>query len=90
MKVSVLDDLTSGLQQDGIGVWFGPKEPFTEVEVVGECLRDLVQAAVLIIHMSVNDRVWRVSFPEGVRVQVPGSHTVLLLGLNGNQGRGKS
>lgn len=90
MKVGVLDDLTSGLQQDGIGVRFGPKEPFTEVEVVGERLRDLVQAAVLIIHMSVNYRVWGVSFPGGVRVQVPGSHTVLLLGLNGNQGRGKS
>lgn len=85
MKVTVLDDLSSGLQQNGIGVRFGPKEPITVVEVVGECLRDLVQAAVLIVHMSVNYRVWRVSSPEGVRVRVPGSHTVLLLGLNRNQ-----
>lgn len=44
-----LDDLASGVQQNRIGVWFGPEEPITVVEVIGERLGELVGAAVFVI-----------------------------------------
>lgn len=44
-----LDNLSSGVQQDGIGVWFGPEDPVTVVEVIGESFRDLVGAAVGVV-----------------------------------------
>lgn len=68
MRVCGLDDLCSGVQQNGIGVWFGPEEPITVVEVVGECLRELVGAAVFVILVSLYYRLWRVSLPEVARV----------------------
>lgn len=78
-----LDDLRSGCQQDSVGVWFGSEDPVAVIEVVGEGLGDLVRAAVLIGH-----RRRGVSFTVGLRVRVPWGHpSLLLLGLNGNQGR---
>lgn len=37
-RLSDLDDLGSGVQQDGIGMWFGPEESITQVEMVGKRL----------------------------------------------------
>lgn len=43
-----LDDLPPGVQQDGIGVRFGPEDAIAVVEVIGERLRDLEGAAVAV------------------------------------------
>ena len=78
MRVCGLDQLSSGVQQNGIGVWPGPEDPITVVEVVVERLGDLVGAAVLIV------LVWEVSLPEVAQVWVSGSHALILLGLHRN------
>lgn len=36
--VGGLDQLWFGVQQNGIGVWPGPQDPITIVEVIGERL----------------------------------------------------
>lgn len=52
MRVYSLDHLCSGLEQNGIGVWLGPEEPVTVVEVVVECLRDLIGVAAVVVLLS--------------------------------------
>lgn len=54
ITLSGLDDLRSGCQQDSVGVRFGPEDPVAVIEVVGEGLRDLVRAAVLIVLASLS------------------------------------
>lgn len=49
VRVCGLDYLSSGVQQNSVGVWLWPEDPITEVEVIGECLRELVGVAVFVI-----------------------------------------
>lgn len=93
-----LDELSSGGQQDGIGVWPGPEDPITIVEMIVERLRELVGAAVFVILVSLHHQhrgspvlfTCRVSLPEVAQVWLSGSDAVVLLGLQGNQGRGQT
>ena len=78
------------MQQNGIGVWFGSEETIAEVEVVGECLRQLVGAAVFLVLVSLYSGLWRLSLCGAVLVRVSGPNAILLLGLHGNQRRVQS
>lgn len=88
-RVWGLDDLSFGMQQDGIGVRPGPEEPVTVVEVVVESLRELVRAAVFAIIWDLLLRTGRVSLPEVDQIRVLGAAAVVLLGLHGDQGGGQ-
>ncbi len=89
MRVCGLDDLSSRVQQNRIGVWLGPEDPITFVEVIAERLRYLVGAAVPVILLSLLF-TWGASLSEVAQVRVSGPDAVVLLGLQGNQGRGQT
>lgn len=78
-----LDQLSFGVQQDGVGVRFGSEDPVAVVEVIGERLGDLVGAAVVVVLVSLVYRLGRVPNPLMVQVWV-------LLALHRNQGRRKT
>lgn len=90
-----LDQLCFGVQKNGIGVWSGPQDPITIVEVSGERLCDLVGAVAAVVILwfflcVLGGRpvliVWRVFFPLMAQVWLSGPDAVVLLGLQGNQG----
>lgn len=93
-----LDQLCFGVQQNGIGVWPGPQDPITIVEVIGERLCDLVGAVAAVVVLtsflcclggSPVLFMRRVSFPLA-HVWFSGPDAVVLLDLQGNQGRRKA
>lgn len=90
VEVRGLDDLSSGVQQNGIGVWPGPEDAITVVEVVVECLRYLEGVVIVLVLMFFCYGLWRVPLSTVVQVRISEAAAVVLLGLHRNQGRGQS
>lgn len=90
-----LDDLPPGVQQDGVGVRPRSEDAIAVVEVIGERLRQLVGGAALLFLLLLAFLGWR---RRGGRspvlslwgVSLSGPDALVLLGLQGNQGRGQT